>query len=483
MRFVLAAVCFLMSLNVAAGRTLQSPFEYWLTTETVKSVDSIMANIAPLGTPRGFVIASPSMNDPNYYFHWTRDAALTMWTMVDLEIGATDDLSRARYADKLDAYVGFTRQIQQMDTMSGTVRDHFSNIGEPKFNTDGSGFTGEWGRPQADGPALRVIAMLKYMEAFATTMPKGLQDELRAAIDADLEYIVFCGQGTTYDIWEETKGHHFYTEMLQRRALLMGAEGARSRGQVTKGSNEQLYRNLALKLEQSLVLHWDEARGYLVETLGRDDGTNYKVSNLDSGVILASLHAAGPDGFYAPWDEHILATAVQLKETFRQLYPINRVRRDRHDNLVLGVAFGRYPEDRYDGAANIGGNPWVLITLAMAELDFRVARMIRDTGTVMITRLNAAFYQGVLGGAWQLQVGDKVDAGTAKFDALLKDLLDDGDAYLARVRYHTPVSGELSEQVDRNAGTMTSAFDLTWSYAAFLTAIKAREAALSPSGR
>nr|WP_281806072.1 glycoside hydrolase family 15 protein [Methylocystis echinoides] len=45
------------------------------------------------------------------------------------------------------------------------------------------------------------------------------------------------------------------------------------------------------------------------------------------------------------------------------------------------------------------------------------------------------------------------------------------------VRAHTPASGELSEQFDQRSGAQTSAKNLTWSYAAFVTAFAARRAA------
>ncbi len=51
-----------------------------------------------------------------------------------------------------------------------------------------------------------------------------------------------------------------------------------------------------------------------------------------------------------------------------------------------------------------------------------------------------------------------------------------GDAYLETVRAFTPDSGDLSEQFDQTNGVQTSARHLAWSYAAFLTAVAARQA-------
>jgi glucoamylase len=52
-----------------------------------------------------------------------------------------------------------------------------------------------------------------------------------------------------------------------------------------------------------------------------------------------------------------------------------------------------------------------------------------------------------------------------------------GDAFLQTVRAFTPATGELSEQFDRTSGQQTSAKELAWSYAAFISCIAARRAA------
>jgi glucoamylase len=44
------------------------------------------------------------------------------------------------------------------------------------------------------------------------------------------------------------------------------------------------------------------------------------------------------------------------------------------------------------------------------------------------------------------------------------------------VRAYTPADGELSEQFDRTTGEQTSAKQLAWSYAAFISTIAARRA-------
>jgi glucoamylase len=56
--------------------------------------------------------------------------------------------------------------------------------------------------------------------------------------------------------------------------------------------------------------------------------------------------------------------------------------------------------------------------------------------------------------------------------------LQRGDAFLETVRAFTPPSGDLAEQFDQKSGAQTSARDLTWSYAAFISAVAARGRAL-----
>jgi len=68
------------------------------------------------------------------------------------------------------------------------------------------------------------------------------------------------------------------------------------------------------------------------------------------------------------------------------------------------------------------------------------------------------------------QIG--VTAATAVADVITK-LQDAGDAMLAAVIYHSDHL-ELSEQFDAVTGYEKSIRNLTWSYAAFLSAVRAR---------
>ena len=43
----------------------------------------LLENVSPPGTAQGVIVASPSKIQPDYWYHWTRDAALVMNVVVD----------------------------------------------------------------------------------------------------------------------------------------------------------------------------------------------------------------------------------------------------------------------------------------------------------------------------------------------------------------------------------------------------------------
>ena len=70
-----------------------------------------------------------------------------------------------------------------------------------------------------------------------------------------------------------------------------------------------------------------------------------------------------------------------------------------------------------------------------------------------------------------------LDSSSSKSD-VADAMAGAGDGVLFRVRKHVASSGfHLSEQLDRETGVLKSANDLTWSYAATLKAMDARDGA------
>jgi glucoamylase len=445
-------------------------FETWLAQEANISVTKMAANISPAGAARGAVVASPSQKDPNYFYFWVRDAALVMNVAVHGYITATGP-SKMRWQSALTDYVDFSRSNQLSPTPTG--------LGEPKFFADGSVFTDPWGRPQNDSPALRAITLIHFADdllahgqgAYVQSKLYSATPQASTVIKADLEYVSHHWPDKSFDLWEEVRGDHFYTRLVQQASLLRGSDLASKMGDPGAAA---FYRQQADLIHQDIEHFWDPSRQAIVATTGRDAGLSGKNSGLDVAVILGVLHAGFTDGEFSPADDRVLSTAAQLVNSFQNLYAIN----DPQRFPDVATAIGRYPEDRYSGqAGNFIGNPWVLATAALAEYHYAASTQITTRGSFTVSPTNLNFVLSVVGstlGSQPVRPGLTVARGSAEFQQLVQKIVDRGDAYLKRVRLHANPDGSLSEQIDRNSGFMVSARDLTWSYASFITAVWAR---------
>jgi glucoamylase len=88
------------------------------------------------------VIASPSTVNPDYLYTWVRDSSLVFKVIVDQFTLGEDTSLRGQIDDFFTAEAA----LQQVSNPSGTVST--GGLGEPKFNINGTAFTGAWGRPQ-----------------------------------------------------------------------------------------------------------------------------------------------------------------------------------------------------------------------------------------------------------------------------------------------------------------------------------------------
>jgi hypothetical protein len=60
----------------------------------------------------------------------------------------------------IQEYINSQAYIQTVSNPSGSLSS--GGLGEPKFNIDETAYTGSWGRPQRDGPALRATALISF---------------------------------------------------------------------------------------------------------------------------------------------------------------------------------------------------------------------------------------------------------------------------------------------------------------------------------
>jgi glucoamylase len=121
-------------------------------SQKVTSQVKMLANFSPKGAAPGIVIASPSRQAPNYYFHWIRDGAICFDQALQIYRENPDFHLRATLRSFIFDYMALNRRAQN-DTNALT------GLGEPKFNIDGSPNSDPWGRPQNDGPALELLIL------------------------------------------------------------------------------------------------------------------------------------------------------------------------------------------------------------------------------------------------------------------------------------------------------------------------------------
>lgn len=88
------------------------------------------------------MVASPSEVNPNYLYSWVRDSSLVFKVLIDQYTSGQDTSLRSL----IDAFVAAESGLQQTPNPSGDVTT--GGLAEPKFNIDGTAFTGPWGRPQ-----------------------------------------------------------------------------------------------------------------------------------------------------------------------------------------------------------------------------------------------------------------------------------------------------------------------------------------------
>lgn len=380
----------------------------------------------------GAIVASPSQQNPNYYYDWIRDSAIAMGLIEHWYESST----KKQYRTRLNQYVAWTETIQhQYDPLPG-----HDILGEPKFYIDGHPFTGSWGRPQNDGPALRASVLIRFAQHLLNNNESdyvhdhlynnSLNPNQMGIIKMDLEYIAHHWQEANFDLWEEVLGHHFYTAMVQQKALSDGAALAR---RLNDKHAAAFYETQALLINNRLSQHLDSVHYVIQSTLAPHPGPQ-KTLELDSSVILALLHNRQAEGPFSLDHHYVKNTIHSLHEQFNTMFPIN-------DHAPGAILFGRYPGDTYDGYQNQSqGNPWFILTATMAEYYFSLAEQLQRSG---------------------------------KDQTLMAHYTHLGDGYLRLIKQYS-ADLYLSEQINLNTGVQQGARSLTWSYVAILRAIDLR---------
>lgn len=195
-------------------------------------------------------------------------------------------------------------------------------------------------------------------------------------------------------------------------------------------------------------------------------------SGKDANTVLLTINTFDPeatcdDVTFQPCSPRALANHKVYTDSFRSVYSVD-------SGIAEGVAVsvGRYPEDSY-----YNGNPWFLTTTAAAEQLYDAIYQWNKIGSITITSTSLAFFKDVYSSA---AVGTYASGSTA-FTAIISAVKTYADGYMSIVQTHAMTNGSLSEQFDKATGSELSARDLTWSYAALLTANMRRNGVVPPS--
>ncbi|MGO9781798.1 MAG: glycoside hydrolase family 15 protein [Streptosporangiaceae bacterium] len=425
--------------QVAAAQsslTTIAPYMFWLMFRNVASDGFVFEdpeNTHSLSQP-GCVLASPSWENTatnvnqDYVYNWTRDAAIVA---IELAAGAVPT------SQPLIDYVQFAQASQN----SANAFGHFDRA---SFFIDG-GPRPQWS-DQTDGPALQTLAILQLF----SQLDAPTRTVANAVIAANLNFLQGAYQGGTVNLWEEETGASFFARSVQLECF-QAITGN------TLGIPVPGWLSTAIPwLQNALQQHWN---GQYYQSLlpVPTDKTPYD-PNID--VVMAAIYGA-----VAVTDTKLLATAALLRSqwadpTSAYFYPINGTDQQQRG---IGPLLGRYPGDTYDGDndAPADDHPWAVSTCNFAELYYRLAGAITAAGAIPLDASSAAFFS-------QVGVGSSTTPAAAA--AALQSA---GDQMLQAVTFHSDHL-ELSEQFDATSGYEKSVSNLSWSYASFLSAVRAR---------
>ncbi|RAL65286.1 hypothetical protein DID88_000854 [Monilinia fructigena] len=407
---------------------LRRSVDSFISTESPIALKNLLCNIGSdgacvSGAASGIVIASPDKVDPDYFYTWTRDSALVFKTLVDTFISSSYSASLQQ---EIENYISAQAGLQTVSNPSGGLSS--GGLGEPKFNADKT-HSQAHGRPQRDGPALRATALITYSKWLIangyTSTVAGHRNQPG----------LISGRGSRLK---------FFTIAAQHRALVEGSALAAQIGQSCTYCDSQALKFFASS--KASGVH----SGYIISNINQNNGRSGK----DANSILSSIQTFDP-------------TAASVVDSFRSIYSIN-------SGIAQGVAIavGRYAEDSY-----YGGNPWYLNTLAAAEQLYDALYIVHlnKQGSITVTSTSLAFFK---------DFSSSITAGTyasstTTYTTLYNAIKTYADGFVNVVATYTPSSGSLSETFNKAGGAQLSAYDLTWSYAAFLTAV-ARRAGVVP---
>lgn len=355
----------------------------------------------------GSIIAAPEFDEwfsrcGGYAYCWGRDAAFI-----------TQAFDRAGLFSLSTAFYDWTLRAQ--DESGAWQQRHYH---------DGS-LAPSWGIQLDEGGSI----LWGMWQHYKSTGDQAFAERVWPAVAKGADYLVSRLDSETglpeasMDLWEERLGQHIYSAAAVYGGLQGAASFAQLKGEVKRALE---WSAAAARIRASIINHcWnDEKRSYyrsLQLAVSDEKYRRAQASGLSGAKIV---DAKGYATYFVSYDDMADVSLLGLAVPFQVVDPREPRMRETAERVeqrltVSGTGgLKRYEDDEY-----IGGNPWILTTLWLAQ--------------------------------YRIQSGE-----TEKARPLLQWALE-----------HTTETGLLPEQIDKESGEPAWVVPLTWSHAMFVIAV------------
>jgi oligosaccharide amylase len=265
----------------------------------------------------GGIVAAPTL-EPDYRYVWSRDGTYVAYT-----------LDRCGYHDDAEGFYKWCKDAQEPDG-GWYQRYHVEKTPGPSWGEqEDQCATILWGI----GQHYQLTRNENFLNELWATVRKGVEHILQKR-DQETGLI-----GPTFDLWEEKRALHTYTNAAGYAALIECSRLASALGHSTLALS---WQEESKSLRDSIQRHlWDENNKRFLKSANPHD------SSIDTAILGLTY----PFSVFEADDPRILSTSRQIENAFK----------------FASDGLGRYPGDVY-----LGGNPWFITTLWMALYQCRL---------------------------------------------------------------------------------------------------------------
>ncbi|ODV58384.1 glycoside hydrolase family 15 protein [Ascoidea rubescens DSM 1968] len=451
---------------------------------------------------------------PNYY-HVVRQNSITILSLIDI---LKDSDFSPNYRELIIVIEQFIDNFYQEKTNQSNEKDYEEIYDGKSKNSRLKNFKYclDKKNPLTDSIALKSISIIKYLNLLKkynngliindnlAHMPSNttVSDIYFTVVKPDLQYILDKWEDLSYGLWDNVKGFHLFTSLIQLKSLVIGGEFSRGLN-FEKDFTISLFSNAdCLKefiVHESGYIQTNST--YLIESPLQSEKHR---NPTDSSIIIASLLSHDYEGYenniginindkdnenenennlsensyidnlipFNATDHLLLNTAFRLVDDFKSLYKIN-------DILHSGIAIGRDTKERVFNPAFISTSyfsevfyKYIFITLKHKQ-DIKICKNYKSLFEKYITK---NYFQIDGNDIKNLdQNGDYIiKYGSKNFEVTIEGLLNFSDSFLKVIQKYVDYDGSMSETFNGVNGKLEGMKNLTWNYASFLSSTRWR---------